>query len=216
MSDSIHCSRLSLEHSRVAFDYYRVSFDCSRLSSRPNRAFTLTEVMIALAIVAILTGAMIYNYQGIVDKSKPNRVRLDLDTLTNAIDRYTRDTGRPFQKVRDLRVLEGKYIDRVPDDPWGRPYKVDGTFVYSQGPTVTDHNGKLFRDDDIQEQFTRRAFISNPSFENAGKDLAASGWRTNLPGDSGGGFSGMGDQNIIQVDVDADAAGQPNSIVIRP
>ncbi|MBI4024408.1 MAG: type II secretion system major pseudopilin GspG [Verrucomicrobia bacterium] len=96
--------------------------------------YTLIEIMLVLAIIAVLLGSGIYYLAGNLDIAKERRVEADLTTITTQLKTYemqnlflptteqglnalvTQPTTEPVPK-RWRQLLE-----KVPVDPWGTPY----------------------------------------------------------------------------------------------
>jgi len=101
-------------------------------------AFTLMEILIALAIVAILAGTTGVAYLSNVQKGKVVAAKSQIETFKTALQLYADDNGAPPSARQGLEALvspstiapvpahfpEGGYLDKieVPLDPWGRPY----------------------------------------------------------------------------------------------
>ncbi len=77
--------------------------------------FTLIELMIVMAITAILLAMAVPMYQKSVVRSKESVLRQNLFTLRTVIDEYTYDKAKAPQSLQDL-VSEG-YLRQVPVDP---------------------------------------------------------------------------------------------------
>ncbi len=60
-----------------------------------SRAFTLIELLIVVAIIAILAAIAVPNFLEAQVRSKVSRVRSDLRTLATGIESYTIDNNRP-------------------------------------------------------------------------------------------------------------------------
>ncbi len=77
--------------------------------------FTLIELMIVMAIVAIIVSIAVPMYQKSIVRSKESVLRNNLFTLRTVIDEYTYDKQKAPQTLQDL-VTEG-YLRAVPTDP---------------------------------------------------------------------------------------------------
>lgn len=86
-----------------------------RLARGQSRGFTLMELIIVMAIIAILLGIAIPTYSRSLLAARERALRSDLTLLRGAIWNYTRDKQRGPQSLDDLRAAG--YIDKIPDDP---------------------------------------------------------------------------------------------------
>ena len=77
--------------------------------------FTLIEMLIVMAVIALLLSITVPRYFGQVDKAKELVLRQDLTQLRDAIDKYFGDLGHYPDSLTDL--VEKKYIRKVPVDP---------------------------------------------------------------------------------------------------
>jgi len=79
-----------------------------------RRAFTLIELMIVVAILALLAGLAIARFGSLLDKSKEGATRGELSSLRSALYIYYSDNT--FYPTDDLSSLtENKhYIDNIP------------------------------------------------------------------------------------------------------
>lgn len=109
-----------------------------------NRSgFTLIELMIVMAIVAIITSIAVPLYQKSIVRGKESVLKNNLFTLRTVIDEYTYDKQKAPQSLQDL-VTEG-YLRSVPVDPitasdstW-RTIQEDATSATSQNePGIWD------------------------------------------------------------------------------
>ena len=80
-----------------------------------NFGFTLMELMIVMAIIAILIGMAAIRYDKVVQHSKEAVLKTDLQTMRDAIDNYTLDKQAAPQSIDDLQ--QAGYIRSVPVDP---------------------------------------------------------------------------------------------------
>lgn len=89
-----------------------------RLSDRQSWrhcGFTLIELTIVLAIIAILASIAVPMYQRSVVRARESVLREDLFTLRNAIDQYTLDKQKAPQTLQDLS--SAGYLKQIPTDP---------------------------------------------------------------------------------------------------
>ena len=77
--------------------------------------FTLIELMIVMAIIAVLMSIAIPIYSKSITRSKESVLKNNLYTLRTVIDEYTYDKQKAPQSLQDL-VTEG-YLRQVPIDP---------------------------------------------------------------------------------------------------
>lgn len=106
----------------------------SGLKRSKSGGFTLIELLVVIAIIAILAGAALPYVQSYVQESKMSKAKADLEEIGKAIAIY--ETRERVYTAPDASLLTGRYLNKSPIDPWGRPYLVAthaGT-VYSSGP----------------------------------------------------------------------------------
>ncbi len=80
-----------------------------------RRGFTLIELMIVMAIIAILISIAVPIYNHVIMRSKESVLRSNLFTMRTQIDEYTYDKQKAPQTLQDL-VSDG-YLREVPMDP---------------------------------------------------------------------------------------------------
>lgn len=100
--------------------------------------FTLTEILIALAIVAIMGSVVVANLIGNKDKAMIEKLKNDLAVMSQALEQYSDDNGfyptneqglmallkRPTNDPIPTSYPRGGYLsgNKVPKDPWKREY----------------------------------------------------------------------------------------------
>jgi general secretion pathway protein G len=96
--------------------------------------FSLIEILIALAIVAAVTGLVISNLDKIFGGSQQKVAQLFVkESVRSPLMCYWMDVGGYPTTEQGLKALlqapsgtrrrwKGPYIDELPLDPWGRPY----------------------------------------------------------------------------------------------
>jgi len=72
---------------------------------RNNRGFTLIEVIVVAAIIAILAGILVPMIFSQIDESKITRAQGDVKTIATAISRYRMDTGY-FPKINPAVAID--------------------------------------------------------------------------------------------------------------
>lgn len=82
---------------------------------RSTGGFTLIELMIVMAIIAVLMSVAIPIYNRSIVRSKESVLKNNLYTLRTVIDEYTYDKQKAPASLNDL-VNEG-YLRQVPIDP---------------------------------------------------------------------------------------------------
>jgi len=99
-----------------------------------ERGFTLVEMLVVITIIALimsLVGPRVLNY---LSESKVKAARIQIESLSAALDLYFLDAGHYPTSSEGLTALvqrpgsspfwSGPYLkgDSVPNDPWGHPY----------------------------------------------------------------------------------------------
>ena len=99
-----------------------------------DAGFTLLELLVVLAILALIAGVAAPRVIGYLSTAKSETARIQIESLAQALDLYRLDVGAyPTQaqglaalvtRPADARRWNGPYLNggKVPDDPWGRPY----------------------------------------------------------------------------------------------
>jgi len=85
-----------------------------RRMARDN-GFTLIELVIVMAIIAILASLAIPIFTSSIRSAKEAVLKEDLHVMRNAIDSYTMDKGKAPQSLDDL--VQAGYLKSIPVDP---------------------------------------------------------------------------------------------------
>ena len=106
----------------------------SRALSRPDRGFTLVEILVVLVILGLLAGLvgpMVLNRLG---GAKTDTAQVQIEDLERAAELFKLDVGRFPSNEEGLEALvrqpsgvrgwNGPYLRRseLPSDPWGNDY----------------------------------------------------------------------------------------------
>lgn len=106
-------------------------------SSR-RAAFTLVEIMIVVAIIALLAAIAVPNFIRARKRSQATRILEDLRVLDHAVDRYALDTNKPagfHPEIGDLKdyLKTGTQLYNTGTDIYGNTY---GPFTVDSVPKV--------------------------------------------------------------------------------
>ncbi len=121
-----------------------------------SAGFTLLEVLMAIALLALLVGVVLTNVEGLFSGGQENVARIFVgETARTGLAAYRLDTGNYPTSAEGLEALvqkpandenwKGPYLDDIPEDPWKNPYQYQfpgtrsnkGYDVWSMGPDGT-------------------------------------------------------------------------------
>ena len=99
------------------------------------QGFTLIELMVVLVIIGVLAALIVPNVLNRADDARITAARTDVNNLMQALKLYRLDNQRYPTAEQGLAALVNKptaeplptnwkaYVDKLPTDPWGRPYQ---------------------------------------------------------------------------------------------
>ena len=107
------------------------------IRQRLARGFTLIEIMVVVVIMGILAALVVPKLISRTGESRVAAARVDISTLMQALKLYKLDNQRYPTTEQGLQALvskptsgpaangwkSGGYLDRLPNDPWGKPYQ---------------------------------------------------------------------------------------------
>jgi general secretion pathway protein G len=80
-----------------------------------HSGFTLVELLVVMAIIALLVSIAAPRYFHSVDKARESSLRANLAVMRDSIDKYYSDHGRYPTQLQDL--VEKRYLRAIPVDP---------------------------------------------------------------------------------------------------
>jgi general secretion pathway protein G len=104
---------------------------------RRQRAFTLIEILVVVAILGILAAIVVPRIMDRPDEAKRVAAKADIGAIVQALKLYRLDNGGYPATDQGLGALvqkpttnpvpgnwkQGGYLERVPKDPWGSDYQ---------------------------------------------------------------------------------------------
>jgi len=108
----------------------------SNLARRDTEGgFTLVELLVVLVILSLIMGLVAPRVLGYLSDARVRSAKLQIDSLSAALDLFYLDAGRYPSQSEGLSVLikrppsvdnwNGPYLKQsaLPADPWGHPYQ---------------------------------------------------------------------------------------------
>ena len=102
-----------------------------RFKRKTVRLFTLMEMLVVIAIIAMLAGVATPLYLNHLKKARANTAKMQIKMFEQAVFDYQLDTGKIPKNLDDLlknsgeKKWNGPYLAQVrevPKDPWGNSY----------------------------------------------------------------------------------------------
>lgn len=93
----------------------RLRHNSRLLAAKREGGFTLIELVIVMAIIAILASIAIPSFTSSIRSAKEAVLKEDLHVMRDAIDSYTMDKEKAPQSLDDL--VQAGYLKSIPMDP---------------------------------------------------------------------------------------------------
>lgn len=132
---------------------------------RGRAGYTLMEIMLVVAIIAVLAGGVIIKMTGILDVTKIQRSEQDIANIYSALKLYEARNNQLPEQSQGLEALVNppstgtapsnwvRLMDSLPIDPWNTPYQYrnpgkkdpSGVDIFSLGPQRKEGDGNVYR-----------------------------------------------------------------------
>jgi general secretion pathway protein G len=109
----------------------------TKAKSSNEDGFTLVELMVVIVILGILATVVVVNVFPATGQARATAAKADIASIESALEMYRLDNltypsstdglqalvAPPPGLAQPQRYRPGGYIKRLPDDPWGNPYR---------------------------------------------------------------------------------------------
>jgi general secretion pathway protein G len=86
------------------------------LKRKHQPAFTLVELMVVLAVIALLLAVVVPDYVGRAKRAEEAVLQENLALMRDALDKHYADTGRYPDTLEEL--VAKRYLRAIPEDPF--------------------------------------------------------------------------------------------------
>ena len=93
-------------------------------SGHSESGFTLVELMVVIVIIGLLATVVVINVMPAQDTARIKKAQADIATLEQGVEMYRLNRLNHPTTGEGLQALvDGGFIKRLPNDPWGKPYR---------------------------------------------------------------------------------------------
>ena len=106
-------------------------------NTQRQRGFTLIEIMVVIVILGVLAALVVPKIMSRPDEARVVAAKHDISAIGQALKLYKLDNGSYPSTEQGLKALiakpsvapvpnnwkTGGYLDKLPQDPWGRDYQ---------------------------------------------------------------------------------------------
>ena len=137
----------------------------NRKHRHARAGYTLMEIMLVVAIIAVIAGGVIIKMTGILDVTKIQRSEQDIANIYSALKLYEARNNQMPDQGQGLEALVNppstgtapanwiRLMDSLPIDPWNTPYQYrnpgkrdpSGVDVYSLGSQRKEGESNIYR-----------------------------------------------------------------------
>lgn len=118
---------------------------------RPQRGFTLIEMMVVVVIIGILAALVVPKVMGRADEARVTAAKADIASIMQGLNLYKLDNQRFPTTDQGLAALitkptsgpsangwkTGGYLPKLAKDPWGNPYQYLSPGVHGEVDVFT-------------------------------------------------------------------------------
>jgi general secretion pathway protein G len=123
---------------RIAKSYDRPGSGTRRGAERTH-GFTLIELIVVFAILALLVSIAVPRYFAHIDRAKETTLKQNLGVMRDAIDKFYGDKGRYPDTLEEM--VSQRYLRSVPADPITESAT---TWVTLPPPSDTEAKGEVY------------------------------------------------------------------------
>ena len=111
-----------------------------KVRAAKRRGMTLVEIMVVVAIIGMIMGAVAVGAMGQLEKARVKNTKVIIHTVQEALVHYATDNTDSCPKALTDLVTQ-KYLTKEPKDDWGQPlifkcpgdHNTDGADIISKG-----------------------------------------------------------------------------------
>jgi general secretion pathway protein G len=87
-----------------------------------QKGFTLIEIMVVVVIIGILATIIVPKIMDKPNLARIEKAKHDVQAISSALSLYKLDKFNYPDTNEGLNILVGKYLSKLPKDPWDKEY----------------------------------------------------------------------------------------------